>query len=83
MGSRVLAGLAGLAGLAVCLLLVLIFLAPDVGTIQCDGNIPRWMVEAQEPPYTGGGCAELLPTHEAPPGADWSPYCLGLCVPER
>jgi hypothetical protein len=73
----------GLAGLAALLLIVLMALGPDVRAIQCDGNVPRWMVDAQEPPYSGGGCAQLLPTHEAPPNADWSPYCIGLCVSER
>jgi hypothetical protein len=33
--------------------------------------------------YNGGGCAQLLPTHEAPAGADWSPYCLGLCTADE
>jgi hypothetical protein len=44
---------------------------------QCDGSLPVWMIEAQD--YDGGGCAEVLPSYQAPPDADWTPYCIGLC----
>jgi hypothetical protein len=46
-------------------------------TIQCDGTVPVWMLVAQD--YDGGGCAEILPSYRAPPDADWTPYCIGLC----
>ena len=46
--------------------------------IQCDGGLPRWMLYAQD--YDGGGCATVLPSHEAPADADWTPYCMGMCV---
>jgi hypothetical protein len=50
----------------------------DVFTqVQCDGYLPQWMLDAQG--YDGGGCAEVLPTSEAPPDADWTPVCLGMC----
>jgi hypothetical protein len=29
--------------------------------------------------YEGGGCVEVLPSDAAPPNADWTQYCLGLC----
>jgi hypothetical protein len=35
------------------------------------------MLEAQG--YEGGGCAEVLPTSEAPANADWLLYCVGMC----
>ena len=47
------------------------------GTFQCDGSLPIWMLEAQN--YQGGGCAEVLPSHEAPANADWTLYCMGMC----
>jgi hypothetical protein len=53
----------------------------DAQTIQCDGSVPAWMIEAQD--YDGGGCAEVLPTSEAPADADWSPYCLGYCILDK
>ena len=45
--------------------------------VQCDASLPVWMLEAQG--YDGGGCAELLPSHEAPADADWTLYCMGMC----
>lgn len=33
---------------------------PLVSTMQCDGELPTWMIEAQD--YDGGGCAYLLPS---------------------
>lgn len=56
-----------------------VFLRPVVLDYYCDGSAPRWMLEAQG--YDGGGCYEVLPTSEAPPGADWTPVCVGLCGP--
>ena len=64
--------------LAVALGVGLFMRGPVVRTILCDGSLPRWMLEAQD--YRGGGCAEVLPISDAPPGADWSPYCLGMCL---
>jgi hypothetical protein len=50
----------------------------DVFThVQCDGSLPQWMLDAQG--YAGGGCAEVLPTSDAPPDADWTLVCLGMC----
>lgn len=43
----------------------------------CDGSLPRWMLYAQD--YDGGGCATVLPSHEAPPNADWTLHCIGMC----
>ena len=43
----------------------------------CDISVPRWMLEAQD--YKGGGCARELPFWEAPPDADWTMVCLGMC----
>jgi len=79
MASRVMAtvGAALIIG-ALLAVAVIIAVRPEVRTHQCDGSLPRWMIEAQD--YNGGGCAEVLPTHDAPPGADWSPYCLGYCI---
>lgn len=53
-------------------------LQPPVQHIQCDGSLPRWMLYAQD--YDGSGCAEVLPSSEAPPNADWTPYCMGMCA---
>jgi hypothetical protein len=47
--------------------------------IWCDGIAPVWMLQAQH--YNGGGCYEVLPSEQAPPNADWRPYCTGLCEP--
>jgi hypothetical protein len=47
-------------------------------TIQCDGSLPVWMLEAQN--YDGGGCAEPLPFWQAPPNADWTEHCMGMCA---
>ncbi len=47
-------------------------------SIQCDGNLPVWMLEAQD--YDGGGCAEPLPFWQAPPNADWTEHCMGMCA---
>jgi hypothetical protein len=46
-------------------------------TMQCDGSLPIWMLEAQD--YDGGGCAEVLPSHMAPPDANWTHYCMAMC----
>jgi hypothetical protein len=45
---------------------------------QCDGALPRWMLEPQG--YGLAGCADVYPSHEAPPDADWTLYCLGYCI---
>jgi hypothetical protein len=68
----------GLVGAVV--LAALLFSGPAVRTIQCDGALPTWMISAQG--YDGGGCAEILPDDQAPPNADWTPYCLGYCLDE-
>ena len=68
----------GLVGAVV--LAALLFLGPVGGTIQCDGAVPTWMIAAQG--YDGGGCAEILPDHQEPPNAEWTPYCLGYCLDE-
>jgi len=47
--------------------------------MTCDGNFPRWVLEAQN--YDGGGCAYELPWFLAPPGADWTTYCTMWCEP--
>ena len=57
-------------------LVVLASCSPERG-LQCDGALPRWMLHAQG--YDGGGCAMVLPSHEAPPNADWTLHCMGLC----
>jgi hypothetical protein len=74
----------GLVGSAVAVLAVLMVLfmgwlyVDSVSLhVQCDGALPVWMLNAQD--YNGGGCAEVLPSHEAPPDADWTLYCMGLC----
>lgn len=59
-------------------LLVGVLMNRSVVHLECDGSLPRWMLEAQG--YRGGGCAQVLPTSEAPEGADWSRYCLGACL---
>ena len=50
---------------------------PQLRLYWCDGYMPLWMLEAQR--YDGGGCAIELPFWEAPPNADWTQVCLGLC----
>lgn len=72
-----LAFVAGAATLAVGVLLAIAFFGSPVHMVYCDGSFPRWMLEAQG--YQGGGCAEVLPTSEAPANADWSLYCIGTC----
>ena len=67
----------GLAVIAVAFA-AMVLLAPSVRHLQCDGSLPRWMLEAQH--YNYSGCAEVLPVWDAPPGADWSPYCMGMCI---
>jgi hypothetical protein len=42
-----------------------------------DGAYPRWMLEATG--YGVGGCAQALPSNAAPPNADWTMYCIGMC----
>jgi hypothetical protein len=68
---------------AVAILVALNFIAAcdlyGPTTIQCDGSVPIWMIEAQD--YDDSGCAEVLPSGQAPPKADWTPYCLGMCSP--
>lgn len=51
---------------------------PVQHTIMCDGSFPRWMLQAQD--YKGGGCAEVFPTSEAPPNADWTMICTAMCI---
>jgi hypothetical protein len=55
----------------------LIFGRPEVHTLVCDGSFPRWMLDAQG--YDGGGCAEVLPSDQAPANADWTMWCTGYC----
>lgn len=69
-----------LPAVVIAVLLAGCYLFTSTHTIQCDGTMPTWMIEAQD--YDGGGCAEVLPSQAAPPGADWTPYCLGYCIPE-
>ena len=45
---------------------------------QCDGALPRWMLEPQG--YELAGCADVYPSHQAPADADWTLYCLGMCI---
>jgi hypothetical protein len=71
--SALIAGFMLVAVLASCWLAF-----PRQSVVQCDGTVPTWMIQAQD--YNGGGCAEVLPTNAAPPNADWTPYCLGLCT---
>jgi hypothetical protein len=47
-------------------------------TVVCDGVFPRWVLNAQA--YDGGGCAEALPFDQAPPNADWTSVCTGMCL---
>ena len=65
---------------ALVVLIVGAWLDAEVVTvsIQCDGNLPVWMLEAQD--YDGGGCAEVLPFWQAPPNADWTEHCMGMCA---
>ena len=68
-------------------MLVLLAVAFVVGVIAltqpardmywCDGYMAAWMLEAQD--YQNTGCAYELPFWEAPPDADWTQVCLGLC----
>jgi hypothetical protein len=53
-------------------------LGADTRTLVCDGVFPRWVLDAQA--YDGGGCAEALSFDEAPPNADWTPVCTGMCL---
>lgn len=67
----------GVAAVVAGVVLAMVLLRSPLQMVQCDGSLPRWMIDAQD--YNGGGCAEVLPTSEAPANADWSPYCLGYC----
>lgn len=53
-------------------------LGPPVRQTVCDGVFPKWVLDAQG--YEGGGCADLLPIDKAPPNADWTPICTGVCL---
>ena len=55
-----------------------VYFTPVPRTIMCDGTFPRWMLQAQD--YDGGGCAEVLPSSAAPPNADWTMICTGMCL---
>jgi hypothetical protein len=57
-----------------------VVLRPGTGVYGCDGSYPKWMLDAQG--YKGGGCAHVLPSNQAPPDADWTMYCLGMCGPD-
>jgi hypothetical protein len=50
----------------------------QVVEVQCDGALPKWMLEPQG--YELGGCAVVYPSDEAPSDADWTLYCLGVCM---
>jgi hypothetical protein len=71
-----------LAGLVVVLVAAGAFYVWRFGAltrdIYCDSAFPVWMLEAQN--YDGDGCAEVLPSGEAPPDADWRMYCTGMCI---
>ena len=69
----------GVTVLATALFLVVLRAAlPVVGTLQCDGSVPRWMVPAD---YDGGGCMRLPTNWEATqPWNEEDLVCLGLCV---
>ena len=50
------------------------------GTIQCDGDVPRWMIPSD---YDDSGCVPLRPAWEAmlPWNADrQDPVCIGMCA---
>jgi hypothetical protein len=47
-------------------------------TVVCDGVFPRWVLDAQA--YDGSGCSEALSFDQAPPNADWTPICTGMCL---
>ena len=70
----------GLLLAAVAVGAVYLFAARETRPIYCGGSFPAWMLEAQD--YDNSGCAEVLPSEEAPPDADWRMYCTGLCDPD-
>jgi hypothetical protein len=47
-------------------------------TIFCDRVHPQWVLTAQD--YDGGGCVKMIPLDQAPPHADWTPVCTGMCL---
>ena len=53
---------------------------PGIHTVQCDGNVPRWMLPFD---YDGGGCIEIPDNWKASlPWAHKDLVCLGLCTDE-
>lgn len=75
--ARVVAGL--VAALVLTALVVLAYSWSSTMQRECwfDGEIPRWMLDAQD--WDGSGSACVLPSHEAPPNADWTLHCIGMC----
>ena len=73
--TRVVAGL--VAALLLTAMVVLAMSWSDTMTRDCysDGSFPRWMLDAQD--YDGSGFACVLPSHEAPPNADWTLQSTG------
>ena len=69
------------AVVGVTTIITLLFLGPVTSSLICDGAVPVWMLEEQG--YAGGGCAWVLPSSEAPPGADWRVYCTAMCDPAQ
>lgn len=57
-----------------------LFGSPHVNesVIVCDGEWPRWVLDAQG--YTDGGCVHPIPYDQAPRDADWTPVCTGMCL---
>jgi hypothetical protein len=66
-----------LAGL---FLAVLFLFGPSnagVSVIICDGEWPRWVLDAQN--WEPNDCVRPIPFDQAPKGADWTPVCTGMC----
>ena len=72
------------AAATVVVLLAVVFvvgyLANPFSTIQCDGDVPEWMIPSD---YDDGGCVELRPAWEA--NLPWNAgktelVCLGMCA---